>query len=649
MARKKTDREILIARDRDFVSALDHPTWRDWREDALKCFRYKEGDQWTAAERAELKERGQPDTVNNQVKVTLDRLVGQFTRFRTNIAFRGRNSPEDDAPAQVLTDLVRYIQQFNQIEYEERDLIDDAFTCGFGAFEVFVTFDDALEPEIIVRSVDTLGELFPDPHSRRYDWNEDAAYVCRARWIDMSEAIARWPDKTKELKNIESSSDSQGLLASVETFENRHYIDLDHKGRVRRIRPVQEWYKQYETETLTIARDREGQPVTLTEDEFKAVRDDLHDPTTIVRTKPKLYSCTWIGGTLLERPRESSHGTRFPYVPYFVERKKNGEPYSLVLTALSIQDAINKRESKALHLLTANQAIYERGAVTDKDQLALEVAKPDGQIELNSGYFEKFLLNKNIDLAVSQFQMHQEAKADFRRVTGVNPDALGEKSEVRSGVGIARKQAMTEFITARLFDNFRRTRSLLARLLLDFITAYYTAPKIALITDDLGAAHQLILDPNTFAAIKQSTYDIVVDEAPDATTRQEEQFQTITQLLPQILPFGSPWVQLLLQMSAIRDKSELIEQIGQMSAPPPPEPRVSVSLTWDALTPEERVAWSMRLGMPELAQAQQTSAPSSGQRDLAKIQADLGIAERKTDVEIEKIKGQNEAKRRGKE
>ena len=56
-----------------FRSALDHPTWSAWRKHARDCFAYKEGDQWTAAEVKELEKRGQPATVNNQVKVTLDR------------------------------------------------------------------------------------------------------------------------------------------------------------------------------------------------------------------------------------------------------------------------------------------------------------------------------------------------------------------------------------------------------------------------------------------------------------------------------------------------------------------------------------------------------------------------------------------------
>jgi len=200
--------------------------------------------------------------------------------------------------------------------------------------------------------------------------------------------------------------------------------------------------------------------------------------------------------------------------------------------------------------------------------------------------------------------MHQEAKGDFRRVTGVNPDAMGERSEVRSGIGIARKQAMTDMVLTPAFHNFSRTRSLLARLVLALVQRYYTEQKVFAIRDDMGATRQVVLGTDMIARAKQSIYDVVVKEQPDSTTMQEQQQQMLLQALPQILPFGAPWVEMLVQMSELRHKDELLERIRAMQAPPPPEPRISVSLQWAALTTEEKVAWAGRMNMPALAQAQ---------------------------------------------
>ena len=122
---------------------------------------------------------------------------------------------------------------------------------------------------------------------------------------------------------------------------------------------------------------------------------------------------------ILFEDKISPHDTdKFPFVPFFVHRQKDGEPYSPIRVALPIQEAINKRESKALHLLNANQAIFQQGAIRDKAELAEEMAKPDGMMEVRR--IGELVIEKNHDIALSQFQLHQQAQQDFRRVTGVN-------------------------------------------------------------------------------------------------------------------------------------------------------------------------------------------------------------------------------------
>lgn len=161
-----------------FHSALEHPAWQEWRSTiAPKCYRYREGDQWTASERKTLKKRRQPETVNNQVSVTINRLVGQFVRQKYRIRYQGRNAEQDQLGAEVLSDIMLFIRQINGLEFEERDQVDEGFTGDFGVLECGVTWDDTFQPEIRITNEDPF-DIFPDPYSRRYDWNEDAKFVC---------------------------------------------------------------------------------------------------------------------------------------------------------------------------------------------------------------------------------------------------------------------------------------------------------------------------------------------------------------------------------------------------------------------------------------------------------------------------------------
>jgi hypothetical protein len=635
------DKQKILEKVNDhFEAALDHPTWVNWRENAIKCFKYKEGDQWTSAEKTELENRHQPATVNNQVNVTINRMVGQFVKQKTRIAFRGRNSPEDDPTAQVLSDLFLYIRQNNALEFEERDLAEDGFTGGFGCLEAYVSFDDLLQPEIKMREEDPFN-IFPDPNSRRYDWNEDATFICRAKWVDLDEAQELYPTYKHELVGLvnQSGGFETGQLGNVDSFKKENYVDY----KTKRVRLVDDYYKVKEKQSICLFAD--GTAIDKTKLEFVDIQgnrrpikkkeiEDLKklnpNYTELDRVISRMECAVFTYGMLFDHKELKCK--LFPFIPYYAYRKKDGQPYSLIEVGLSMQDAINKRESKALHLLNTNRAIYQTNSIQDKVELAIEMAKPDGQIEVRN--LEQFKLDSNLELASTQYQMHLGGIQDFRRITGVNPDALGEKSEMRSGVGVARKQMMTDLIVAPIFDNFRRTRAIEAKVVLELIRNYYTEPKVFYITDDLQATKAINLDENSIASIKQSLYDVVVDDLPDVTTVQQEQQQLIATMLPQILPFGPFWTMLLFQMSEVRNKDEIIEQIKQLSAPPPTEPKVAYSAQIDKLEPIERAFLYTKMGAPEVAAAMGFIQPEP--TDKAKARADTEKEKIKGDVQKQK-------------
>jgi hypothetical protein len=628
--------ELWRKLDGFFRSSLDHPTWIEWRGEARTDFAYKEGEQWTPAELAVLQDRGQPPTVNNQIKVTVDRIVGQFLKQRTRVGFRGRNVGADDRTAELLTDFFRFIKQNNNLEYEEREVLEDGVTAGFGCLHVGIKFDPLFNPEIRLRHVDPF-EVFVDPWSRCYDWNKDARFVLWARWVEISEAVAMWPEHADALMGM---FDGRGTAADalgnqgVDEFENRNYADFNEDGTPRTVRVVEAEWREREREEVVVVDDERGVPSLLRWDSLgREDRKRLKGQRRIRRVRDVQHRAVFTGQNIILEPDEADPhgGPLFSWVPYYDRRRKNGAPYSMVRTARSLQDALNKRESKALHLLNVNQAIIQEGAVKNKAEFAEELQKPDGILEVRK--VDQMVLEKNVDLASAQFQMHNDAKISFRQVTGVNPEALGERSEVRSGVGIARKQAMTDVIVTPVFDNFRRTRVILAQVVLQFIKTYYTRPKIEAIIDDLGDRRDIELTLDNLRSIRSHIYDVVVEEMPDQTTLQQEQMQLVGTLMTQ-LPIGDPRLPLILEMSDIRNKDELIARIQKMTQPPPPAPKVSLQLTWADLNEAEKAAFATMMQIPGLAEAQE-----EGTKPRAEIQQDTELAKTaaKTSVDREKM------------
>ena len=634
--------------DKMFSYAADNPSWIRGRNSMIKCFQYREGEQWTAEEKAELEKRHQPDTVNNQISVVVNRLVGDLVNQKFRVGFVGRNQEPDEKLGNVLSNLLMHIRQSNDLEFEERDMAEDGFTCGMGVLDMSISFDDMDQPEIKVRNEDPL-IVFPDPDSRRYDWNEDARFVARAKWWSIDEAAETYPQAEPYLRSAGGLSpfgdnSNSAQVANVDHFKGERYVDKDNE----RIRLIEVQYKKYERERVLLLSDGTSHPLPEEAKGAEIIKLAKAQGLTgrmLSRLKTTICVGVYAAGVLLEH-KETDH-KYFSLIPYFAYRRKTGEPYSLITLALSMQDAINKRESKALHLLNTNQAVYEKSAVDDPAKLAEEKAKPDGNIELRDGALSqsRFQFKENLELAASQFNMHQRAQADLYAIVGMDQRMGQQTGEIRSGSGLQKKYAEASKPVATLFDNIRRTRKIFARVALDLIQKYYTGEKIVMITDDQNAAQVVGVNADQMNMIKAGLYDVVVTEFEDDPSTQDEHFRILMETLPQLLQFPAPYTMELLKASRIRNKEGLLQVLSQPQGPPPVQPKLNLQANLDMLEPVERAGVWQLAGKPEIAQAVMEMQPSTVQQmkstteiakekmksgseaDQMRIQAEVGQAQ----------------------
>ena len=634
---KKTEaaknRELLIKLDGMFKASLNDPTWKDWREHAQKCFDYKEGIQWTPDELTELKERNQPPSVNNQVSMMIDWLMGQYVKSKTKISYRGRNSPDDNSIADTYSKIFLQVSQDNELNFEKKDMAEDGFTGGFGVLDTFIDYDENLEPRVGIEHEDCFN-MFPAPFSKKYDWNKDMQYIGRAKWLELDHAINLWPGKKAELKALADFNPVEFFEGENEEQKLSDYYDKKRK----RVRPVEMEWKKKEKQVLGLKAD--GEVVDLTDDGIKKFEKENIRSRIHYKNKDVVMTAVFCGNVILQEEKERPHDHNyFRWVPYFVKRMKSGEPYSKAHISLPIQDAINKRESKALHLLNVNQVVYEETAVEDKVELAKEMAKPDGLIKLRRGQMKNFSIEKNLDLAVTQMGFHGQSLTAYRQVWGINPDALGEKSEVRSGIGIARKQASSEIMVLDPFDNLIRTDKLLARNVQALVKQYYTSSKILLITDDLGATEEFKINTDETNTLKNGgVMDIIAENTPDTTTMQQEQYNLMVQQLPALAQLPPGYMKLAIQMSDLRNKEALLTIADQMTQKPPEKPKMSLSMQWNNLQPYEKAFFAMEMGNEGLAQM------ILQKNELTEDEVKIEIEKMRSTVELQKtgIKAQTD-------
>ena len=562
--RSSGDDEITIETLVSWVEDAEETT-DDARKSAERDRDYYDHKQLTAEERATLRRRRQPDTVINRIKPKIDYLLGYEASTRTDPRGMPRN-PTDEGAAEACTDALRYIGDNADINSKISTVWEQMLIEGFGGLELTVDPSDDGDAEIGIQLWDW-DRLFYDPHSRKLDFS-DAAFMGGYVWMDLDDALAEYPEG-KEV--IEGTVSEQGRDGFSSTYEDRPRWKTWVSGKRRkRIRVVQMYY-------------RKGY--------------DWH-------------YCVFVkGGKLAGHPVPFKDKDGRSFCPLllqsaYVDRENNR--YGLVRSMIDVQDEINKRRSKALHLIMMDRTQAEAGAVDDVDAMKAELAKPDGHVVTNPGY-ELRQLDSTGDIA-GNLNLLQEAKNEIE-LMGPNAAMLGKDGDAPSGRAIQMNQQSGQTEISLLSDRFRHLKRRVYMHMWDLVRQYKTAEWWVRVTDDednvefVGMnrpityrdeamkeiesrklppeqAQQMImaLEQQYGPALDQvariennpteMVMDIVLTEVPDVANVRQEQFNGLIELARAgvVLPPKA-----YIKMSSLPNKTEILDEMDKGAEDENPE------------------------------------------------------------------------------
>ena len=507
---------------------------------------YIDHKQWTDDEIATLQKRKQPVTTENIVRKKIDFLLGLERQTRTDPKAFPR-TPQHDSDAEAVTDALRFICDNNDFSTKRSSVAESIFIEGTGGVEV--TYNP--ETKEVENKRIQWDRLIYDHHSRELDFS-DAKWLGYYVWLDVDDAKRLYPDSAELLiETINNSRDTED-----DTYDDAPRISWVDRKR-ERVRVAQLWY-------------REG-------------RDWME--------------CHFTEGGFLIEPEVSFYKTEFDRSACPLELQsafcdRDGNRYGVVRGMISLQDEVNKRRSKSLHLLSVNQSWGVKGAVKNVPQLKAEKAKPDGHIEFeNIGQMNQdFGFLPTGDMAMAQFQLLNDARNALGD-QGANPSLMGTEGQGSSGRAIMAKQQGGQVEIASIMDSIRQWQKRVYRADWDRVKQFWTEEKWVRVTDGEdgvkfvglnkpitvadklkeemgGIPPQLQNDPrlNMVVEIKNHVaeidVDIILEESPDTVNIQGEQFQQIAQILP-----GMPQdLQRdgfigLLQSSTLRNKKEWIDKL----------------------------------------------------------------------------------------
>ena len=504
----------------------------DSRALSERCRDYYDNKQWTSREAGILRSRKQPVITRNRIKPKVDFLKGIELQTRTDPEAAPR-TPHDEEAAQAATDAVRYVYDKNQFPKKKSEVFENLVIEGFGGVEVFVKDvvkrDGTTDTQICIKRFqwDRLGF---DPHSRELDFS-DSLYRYGVVWMDFDKAAERYPGKEGVLS---STISSESLMST--TYDDTPRLKWSDARR-KRVRICKLEYK-HGCEVYVCEFTRSG-----------FLSDPEPSPYVDVDGVPD-----W--SIILQSSHVDREGNRYGYV----------KPW------LDIQDEINKRGSKHLHLVSVRQTFSTEGAANDVQKLKSELNKPDGHLKFQRGEFGKdFGVLPTNDQANAQFQLLQEAKQEIDSV-GVNAAMAGTDERQLSGNAIRKLQQGASTELKPLFECIAQFDNNVCRTVWNRIKQFWTAEKWIRITGDdqsptwVGLNVPILDEAGEVVGIKNNVAEMDVDfsivEVPDTVNSQQEQFEALTAIYPSIPDDQKAAAfELLVESSTLRNKKKVLERL----------------------------------------------------------------------------------------
>lgn len=591
---------------------------------------YFDSIQYTESDLAELKERGQPATVYNVIQQSINWVTGAEKRGRTDFKVLPRGK-EDAKSAEGKTKYLKYLSDVNRTPFHRSRAFEDAVKVGIGWLEVGVQEEDDGEP--IYDRYESWRNILFDSASTEMD-GSDMRYIFRSKWVDEDIAKALFPTRAAQ---IEDAVVDASLYSYTEGHDGDFAMDMaewdrGHNGALntiitrkrRRVRLIEAWYRLPEKVKKVRGSAFNGQ---IFDDQDPRHQEAVGTGKAILVEKVMMRTrvCIMTNKDLMwDGPSPYRHN-KFKFVPIWgYKRGRDGLPYGMIRSLRDIQDDVNKRMAKALHILSSNKVIMDEGALPDNttiDEFAAEVSRPDAVIIKRAG--KQLELNVDRELAPAHIELASRNIQMIQSVGGVTDELLGRATNATSGVAVQKRQEQGSLATSRFFDNLRLAEQLRGEIELSLVEQFTTEEKQFRITNQRGSPEFVVVnDGLPENDITRTKADYIISEADWRATMREaataELVELVTKMPPQV---GMVILDLIVDNMDIPNRDEIVKRVRAINGQRDPDAT--------EMTPEEM--------------AQQQAAAQAQALQQADFEATLRekVAKAaKAEAEAEKIKAQ---------
>lgn len=632
-----------------------YETLRDVRAQAMRDHDIYDGDQWLESDAQTLKDRGQAPLVFNFIKPTVDWLLG--SEKKTRVDYKCLPRGKEDAPlAETKTKLLKYLQDVNNSEFGRSRAFADMVVSGLGWTEHGYSDDGDDDRENVFERYEDWRNIWFDPLGVDRGLS-DARYLFRGKWVDLDIATTYFPERANVLKsaamNVYLDQDSEVFdLAQEKPYTDQDTGDVltaqvrdgDSSDLVGSRRPrvylLECWYRM-PVRKKVVRGEILGAMSGIDYDPESEAQQQLLSEGLInvydflgLEMRIMIFCGNYV---LVDQPSPYRHN-RFPFVPWWGFRKKrNNAPYGIVRNLRDPQDDLNKRRSKALHILSTNKMLAEDDAFDDWEEAAEEKDRPDGILKYKKG--SRIELHDERGLAKEHVLLMDSDERMIQSVSGITDELMGRETNAVSGRAIEKRQEQGLTVTAELFDNYRYAFKLSGEIQLSLIEQFFSDQKTIRITGDPKSVDYLeinTVDEQTGEMINDisaAKADFVIDEHNYSASVRQAMFESMMELLPKMQPeVAMGLLDIVVDISDLPGKEVFVKRIREITGHDTPEENLSPEEIEAKQKAEEEAAEKQRRA--EEAELEKAEAEAD------KLQAEAEKAAMETELTREKIQSE---------
>lgn len=521
--------------------------------DAL-CVRdskYFHGDQLSAEVRTQLDLRGQPKIYVNKISPAINGILGIIDAAESDPQCYPRSYANQDA-ADIGTKMLRYLGDKADMPSIRRTMSESFFIEGTCAV-LIGDGNKSGDKEINVTPI-FWEDFFADPLSKRNDFG-DARYLGQSKWVDLEELKTLYPEYGDHFEG--AISGGEFFDSKTSSSDQRNWIDRERR-RLRLIEMyylgVDGWYRMVISDCGMIEAGRSVY-----------VDDTGRSICPIIATS-------------------------------FEVNRTNGDRYGAIRHMIPLQDEINARRSKLLHM-TNNRQVQKISPDAEPVSEAIvrrEASKADGIMPFG------WQASTATDIAEGQVLILNKSEADLDRMAPT-PAVLGRMSGSDSGRArqILQQAGYTEW--SRAFSRIEALMLQIYRHLWFAAKQFITEPTMVRVTSELrapqfieinvpqmGMVPQPVLDPTgqpvidpmtgqpaiqlvpgvvkVDKAVAEMDVDIVLNTVEDTSTLEQEVWAEMLRYAASTgVSVLQPEFRFLIMASPLPNKSETLDRLESIA------------------------------------------------------------------------------------